>query len=945
MAQETNPTQDTDCSSLPPTSLIDDAYTQLSLILNSSAAQCDPPESNGLDERTVILYCPIEGGESVVDATIQELSRKANATVETLDLVRIISELPGSFWRDAPTSSDDTGDHSDPEKSHEAGYFQMHDPLDSSKLIKLIGKILSSNSESDAKSDSEIYRRIVYIRDFGFLATFAPTCYKKVIETVHSHTSLSVGGDQPTRVSTVVILGASPLLIKDGLFQKSEPKKPTRRDSSPDIFSLLKKSLISKPESLSEDESSSSWEEGKNANKPREQRLRRQHEMWVNNLLLDHIHEHLAKTGVWSQDERSRWSRSKRIPTCIVVPEKRNPEKERQAREKRRLELNELQIRMALLAAGGELGGILASPGQGEASGPFTDRFKQVLADYDTIKQAADRAVLTALVMPTHSIRLEMPIVSWEAFHAAWKDQEERDQQRASWLKSSEPVKQTSPSDSKGTDDSSSDSSDDSSSSSDDSTSDNSNSEDETDPIVRNIKKQGMNSYERQMLDCLIHPGNIRDNFNTIHLPDLTIDTIRTLVSLRLACPQAFETGILKQYNMSGALLFGPPGTGKTLLAKAIAKESGARMLSIKPSDILEKCVGEDEKNIRALFKLARRLKPCVIFIDEADALFGARISAKQEKSARWRTDMLTQFTQEMDGMLSSDVTVICATNRPFDLDDAIIRRLPCRMLVDLPDTAARKAILGILLREENLGADVDLMELANQTPQFSGSDLKHVCVMAAYESAKELANISWNDKKGKKPDSSISLVSGLSLVPPESGIRQADEPVASGSETGKDKEPTSDKARIREIGKRHFAHALGQVRASTSETQNSLVELRRWDQKFGSSSHSNRSAGLAIPGASLPVSGKPWMNGVGTNAPGAGTGGMYGSDMYGSGTHGPGMYGNGMYGMGTSMSYMSEMGAQGMNGMTRNPADANYVAPPPGSYLKSLGVQFEPMY
>ncbi|CCO32534.1 Protein MSP1 AltName: Full=Tat-binding homolog 4 [Rhizoctonia solani AG-1 IB] len=396
---------------------------------------------------------------------------------------------------------------------------------------------------------------------------------------------------------------------------------------------------------------------------------------------------------------------------------------------------------------------------------------------------------------------------------------------------------------------------------------------------------------------------------------------------------------------MSGALLFGPPGTGKTLLAKAIAKESGARMLSIKPSDILEKCVGEDEKNIRALFKLARRLKPCVIFIDEADALFGARISAKQEKSARWRTDMLTQFTQEMDGMLSSDVTVICATNRPFDLDDAIIRRLPCRMLVDLPDTAARKAILGILLREENLGADVDLMELANQTPQFSGSDLKHVCVMAAYESAKELANISWNDKKGKKPDSSISLVSGLSLVPPESGIRQADEPVASGSETGKDKEPTSDKARIREIGKRHFAHALGQVRASTSETQNSLVELRRWDQKFGSSSHSNRSAGLAIPGASLPVSGKPWMNGVGTNAPGAGTGGMYGSDMYGSGTHGPGMYGNGMYGMGTSMSYMSEMGAQGMNGMTRNPADANYVAPPPGSYLKSLGVQFEPMY
>ncbi|KAH7318854.1 P-loop containing nucleoside triphosphate hydrolase protein, partial [Rhizoctonia solani] len=196
---------------------------------------------------------------------------------------------------------------------------------------------------------------------------------------------------------------------------------------------------------------------------------------------------------------------------------------------------------------------------------------------------------------------------------------------------------------------------------------------------------------------------------------------MRTLVSLRLVCPKAFNTGILKQHSMSGALLFGPPGTGKTHMMKAIAKESGARMVTIIQGMYW---VGETEKSIDALFKLARLLKPCIIFIDEFDALFGARVAAKEGYS-RWRTDMLTQFAQEMDGMQSSDVIVVGATNRPFDLDDAIIRRLPCRILVDLPDHDAREAILGILLKDEQLGPDVALVDLASLTPNFSGSDLK----------------------------------------------------------------------------------------------------------------------------------------------------------------------------------------------------------------------------
>lgn len=137
------------------------------------------------------------------------------------------------------------------------------------------------------------------------------------------------------------------------------------------------------------------------------------------------------------------------------------------------------------------------------------------------------------------------------------------------------------------------------------------------------------------------------------------------------------------------------------------------------------KYVGETEKIIDGLFKLARRLKPCIIFIDEVDSLLGARTDQQACNSARWHTSMLTQFMQEMDGMAVSDVVVIGTTNRPFDLDDAVIRRLPCRILVDLPDRAAREAILRILLKDEHLEEDFDIKTLAVQTERFSGSDLK----------------------------------------------------------------------------------------------------------------------------------------------------------------------------------------------------------------------------
>jgi SpoVK/Ycf46/Vps4 family AAA+-type ATPase len=128
-------------------------------------------------------------------------------------------------------------------------------------------------------------------------------------------------------------------------------------------------------------------------------------------------------------------------------------------------------------------------------------------------------------------------------------------------------------------------------------------------------------------------------------------------------------------------LLFGPPGTGKTMLAKAIAKCSGAWFLNVSLSDIFDKYVGEGEKNVRAIFTLARKLGgPVVIFLDEVDAVFGTR---RSDGSGSSRREVMNEFMSEWDGLSSKNdgIVVLGATNRPFDLDDAILRRMPRRIL------------------------------------------------------------------------------------------------------------------------------------------------------------------------------------------------------------------------------------------------------------------------
>ena len=159
--------------------------------------------------------------------------------------------------------------------------------------------------------------------------------------------------------------------------------------------------------------------------------------------------------------------------------------------------------------------------------------------------------------------------------------------------------------------------------------------------------------------------------------------------------------------------------------------------------------VGEGEKLVRGVFNLARRISPCVVFIDEIDALLGARVSGRGGGGDLAHRGVITEFMQEMDGLRTSkethNVVVIGATNRPFDLDDAVLRRLPRRLLIDLPGEKERDgelfnplyichqvltvriAILRILLVDEQIGEDVSISALAKRTESFSGSDLKRM--------------------------------------------------------------------------------------------------------------------------------------------------------------------------------------------------------------------------
>lgn len=204
-----------------------------------------------------------------------------------------------------------------------------------------------------------------------------------------------------------------------------------------------------------------------------------------------------------------------------------------------------------------------------------------------------------------------------------------------------------------------------------------------------------------------------------------------------------------------GVLLYGPPGCGKTMLAKALAAESSANFINIRMSTIMDKWFGESNKLVAAIFSLAHKLQPCIIFIDEMDSFLRERSSSDHEVTSMLKAEFMTLW----DGLTSDGrILVLGATNRANDIDDAILRRMPKRFPVRLPDRAQRRRILEIMLKDAHLSPAFDVELVADRTAGMSGSDIREACRNAAMTATREYIRSNFENGRRKLQQQEVPI-------------------------------------------------------------------------------------------------------------------------------------------------------------------------------------------
>lgn len=187
--------------------------------------------------------------------------------------------------------------------------------------------------------------------------------------------------------------------------------------------------------------------------------------------------------------------------------------------------------------------------------------------------------------------------------------------------------------------------------------------------------------------------------------------------------PDAFSYGALAGSKTFSILIYRPPGTRKVHLTETVAKESGVNILKVFATDLFDTFVFASINLIKGLFSLARKLKPCIVFIYRPDPLFFAYPTYSHSRN---------QFLRECDSMNDPCVLLVLATNRPFDLHKDVLRQFPHKFFIDLPVEKERKAILKVHLRNETLDNSVSLSQVAEDTLNYSGANLKKLCAASA---------------------------------------------------------------------------------------------------------------------------------------------------------------------------------------------------------------------
>ncbi|KAI1142230.1 AAA-domain-containing protein [Hypoxylon sp. FL0543] len=250
-----------------------------------------------------------------------------------------------------------------------------------------------------------------------------------------------------------------------------------------------------------------------------------------------------------------------------------------------------------------------------------------------------------------------------------------------------------------------------------------------------------LNEYENLVALEVVAPEDIPVGFDDIGGLEDIIEEVKESVIYPLTMPHLYSHAAPLLSAPSGVLLYGPPGCGKTMLAKAVAHESGASFINLHISTLTEKWYGDSNKLVRAVFSLARKLQPAIIFIDEIDAVLGTRRSGEHEASGMVKAEFMTLW----DGLTSANtqglparIVVLGATNRIHDIDEAILRRMPKKFPVSLPDKNQRLRILQLILKDTKTDPSFNIDYIARVTAGMSGSDIKEACRDAAMAPVRE---------------------------------------------------------------------------------------------------------------------------------------------------------------------------------------------------------------